>query len=338
MAVFTQVAAPEAQALLHELDLGELHKLCGIESGIENTNYFVSTSGGEFVLTLFERLRPDQLPFYLQLMQHLARRGLAVPEPASNRQGELLHRLCGKPAALVNRLPGKPLQTPAPSHCAALGEVLARMHLAARDYPLSQPNLRGLAWWNDTAPLVLPHLEADQAALLKGELAYANHIAQGSAYTADMFRDNVLFEGEALTGVFDFYFAGVDSWLFDLAVCLNDWCVESSSAAHDPARTNALLQGYTRVRPLVQVERRLLPALLRAAALRFWISRLWDFYLPRRAALLKPLDPTHFERTPENALHCPTRHWGKFVTCLAAGVDPSTDAALPKLTLPNNTP
>lgn len=304
MAVFTEVSAAQAQELLSTLNLGELRALRGIEGGIENTNYFATTSEGEFVLTLFERLTFEQLPFYLHLMKHLAQRGIPVPDPAANRDGDILHSLCGKPAAVVNRLRGKSQLAPTPVHCAAVGAMLARMHLAGRDFNRSQPNLRGLPWWNDTVPVVLPYLDAPQAALLKSELAFQNHVAASSAYAAlpcgpvhaDLFRDNVMFDGEQLTGFFDFYFAGVDSWLFDLAVCLNDWCVDLPTGAHDAPRAAAFLQAYAAVRPMSQAERRLLPALLRAGALRFWISRLWDFHLPREASMLKPHDPTHFER------------------------------------------
>jgi homoserine kinase type II len=182
--------------------------------------------------------------------------------------------------------------------------MLARMHLAGRDFPMVQGNLRGLAWWNDTVPVVLPHVDPPQAALLRSELAFQNHVAASAAYAAlprgpihaDLFRDNVMFEDGALTGFFDFYFAGVDSWLFDIAVCLNDWCIDLPTGRHDPVRAEALLQAYGRVRPLASAERRLLPAMLRAGALRFWISRLWDLHLPREATLLKAHDPDHFER------------------------------------------
>jgi len=312
MAVFTEVSEGEAGELVRELQLGELRELRGIHGGIENTNYFLTTDRGEYVLTLFERLTHEQLPFYLHLMKHLAQRGIPVPEPqalpasasAENPDGKLLHLVCGKPAAVVDKLRGHSELAPGTAHCAAVGEMLARMHIAGRDYPRSQPNLRGLPWWNDTVPVVLPHLTPEQAALISAELAYQNHVAASSAYAAlprgpvhaDLFRDNVMFEGEELTGFFDFYFAGVDTWLFDLAVCLNDWCIDLSTGAEDKARADAFLRAYTAVRPLAGSERRLLPAMLRAGALRFWISRLWDFHLPREAAMLKPHDPGHFER------------------------------------------
>jgi len=312
LAVFTEVSESEASKLVRALDLGQLRELRGIQGGIENTNYFLTTDQGEYVLTLFERLTFEQLPFYLHLMKHLAQRGIPVPEPqalpasacAVNPDGEILLEVCGKPAAVVDKLRGKSELAPTAAHCAAVGAMLARMHLAGRDYSRSQPNLRGLAWWNQTVPVVLPCVDEAQAALLRSELAFQNHVAASSAYAAlprgvihaDLFRDNTIFEQGRLTGLFDFYFAGVDSWLFDIAVCLNDWCVDLPAGAHDAGRAAAFLRAYAGVRPLAAAERQLLPAMLRAGALRFWISRLWDFHLPRDAAMLQPHDPAHFER------------------------------------------
>ena len=304
MAVFTKVSPKEARALLQRLQLGELRQLRGIEGGIENTNYFLTTESGEFVLTLFERLSAEQLPFYLHLMRHLARAGIPVPDPQGDQHGNILHSVCGKPAAVVNKLHGRSQLAPQAVHCAAVGAMLARMHLAGRGFERQQPNLRALPWWNETAPVVLPHLHAEQAALLQSELAYQNHIAASSAYTAlprgpvhaDLFRDNVMFEGEQLSGFFDFYFAGIDSFLFDLAVCLNDWCIDWERGAHGAPRCGAMLAGYQAGRPLAAAGRSLLAAMARAGALRFWISRLWDYYLPREAQVLTPHDPRHFER------------------------------------------
>ena len=298
---------------MSQLGLGELTELRGIEGGIENTNYFATTDLGDYVLTLFERLNHEQLPFYLYLMKHLAEKGIPVPNPAANSDGDILYTLCDKPAAVVNRLLGKSQLAPNAVHCAAVGAMMAHMHLAGEDYNRSQPNLRGLAWWNDTVPVVLPYLEEDQARLLQSELAYQNHIAQGAAYQAlpkgpvhaDLFRDNVMFDGEKLTGFFDFYFAGNDTWLFDLSVCMNDWCIDLNSGEHAPEKALAMLNAYQEVRPLRSAERQLLPAMLRAGALRFWISRLWDFHLPREASMLKPHDPTHFERVLRARLTSP---------------------------------
>jgi len=313
MAVFTEVSPTEASDLLRRLQLGSLTALRGIEGGIENTNYFLTSDQGEYVLTLFERLSAEQLPFYLHLMKHLAHAGIPVPDPQADQAGDILHAVAGKPAAVVNKLRGQSQLAPQAVHCAALGAMLARMHLAGRGYERQQPNLRGLDWWNETVPVVVPHVDGSQAALLQSELAYQNHVAASSAYAAlprgpvhaDLFRDNAMFDGEELTGFFDFYFAGVDTWLFDLAVCLNDWCIDLPTGAHDAARASALLQAYQAVRPLTADERTLLPAMLRAGALRFWISRLWDFHLPREAAMLTPHDPTHFERVLRERLAHP---------------------------------
>jgi len=304
MAVFTEVSFDEAAAFLSALNLGQLQSLKGTANGIENTNYFVNTDQGEYVLTLFERLTFEQLPYYLHLMKHLATHGIPVPDPAPDAKGNILHRLKGKPAAVVNKLRGHSELAPSAAHCAAVGETLARLHLAGLDYPRQQPNLRGLAWWNDTVPVVLAHLTPAQRSLILGELAYQNHIAASSAYRslprgpvhADLFRDNVMFEDGQLTGFFDFYFAGCDAFLFDIGVCLNDWCIDLASGAPDAPRADAFMAAYQRARPLTPQERTLLPALQRAAALRFWISRLWDFHLPREAAVLKAHDPGHFER------------------------------------------
>jgi homoserine kinase type II len=320
MAVYTEVSTEEVRALLLQLRLGELKELQGCVGGIENTNYFVTTElqaqTREYVLTLFERLTFTQLPFYLRLMKHLAERGIPVPDPSTNAQGELLFNVKGKPAVVVNRLRGKSELNPGVMHCASVGATLAQMHLAGRDFSMSQPNLRGLSWWVETVPVVLPHLTVRQATLIKSELAYQSHIALSSSYAAlprgpihaDLFRDNVMFEGSdnkpLLSGFFDFYFAGIDSWVFDIAVCMNDWCVDPETGAHHGARAHSLLAAYNAVRSLESAERELLPAMLRGAALRFWISRLWDYHLPREASMLKAHDPSHFERVlRERATH-----------------------------------
>lgn len=304
MAVFTEVTPHEAAGLLTSLNLGALQSMQGCASGIENTNYFVSTTQGDYVLTLFERLSHAQLPFYLNLMDHLAQRGIPVPAPQANARGEILHSLKGKPAAVVTRLAGRNQLAPQAADCAQVGAMLARMHLAGQDYPAQQPNLRGLAWWRETVPVVRPHLTAVQAALIDDELRHQEALASTPAHQslprgpihADLFRDNVMFEGERLSGFFDFYFAGCDTWGFDIAVCLNDWCIDLGSGEIDAPRAQAFVQAYDAVRRLDAAELALLPDLLRAAALRFWTSRLWDFHLPRDAAMLQPHDPTHFER------------------------------------------
>ncbi|MCC2961739.1 homoserine kinase [Massilia sp. IC2-278] len=304
MAVFTAVTLDDLTQWIKQFPLGQALALDGIASGIENSNFFLTTERGDYVLTVFENLDFDQLPFYIQLMRHLAERGIPVPAPVANADGELVVALHGKPAAIVSKLAGSSQMDPQPVHCAEVGAMLARMHLAAQDFPLSQPNLRGLDWWRATAPAVLPHLSADNARLLREEIALQEEHAASPAYArlprgpvhADLFRNNVMFVGDKLTGCFDFYFAGVDTWLFDLAVTVNDWCINLGSGRLDDARVRALLDAYRAVRPFTEDEAAAWPLLLRAAALRFWLSRLYDLHVPRAAELLTPHDPTHFER------------------------------------------
>ena len=308
MAVYTEVSEAQAAAFVQRLGHGTLRSLQPIHAGIENTNYFVGTDQGEWVLTLFERLQPGQLPFYLHYMQHLARHGLPVPEPQADADGQLLHWLNGKPASLANRLPGHHVLAPDLAHISQMGAVLARLHLAGSSFDMRQPHLRGLEWWVQTVPEVLPHLDAERAALLANELDFQRHAAASPAAQAlprgpihaDLFRDNVVFDDrggeERLSGLFDFYFAGVDSLLFDVAVCLNDWCTDLDSGRLIEEQAAVFCAAYEAERGFAAVEQRLMPVMLRAAALRFWLSRLWDMHLPRDAKLLHPKDPVHFER------------------------------------------
>jgi homoserine kinase type II len=304
MAVFTAVSLDDLTSWIEQFPLGKAIAIKGIASGIENSNFFITTERGEFVLTIFETLSFEQLPFYLQLMRHLAERGVLVPAPVANDKGELVVALHGKPAAIVSKLDGSSQMDPQPAHCAAVGAMVAKMHLAGRDFPLVQPNLRGLAWWQQATPQVLPFLDDARAGLLRAEIDFQQVVVASAAYQelargpvhADLFRNNVMFDGERLTGFFDFYFAGCDTWLFDLAVTVNDWCIDQSSGVLDEPRVNALLGAYHAVRPFTPPERLSWQAMLRAAALRFWLSRLYDLYLPREAEILTPHDPFHFER------------------------------------------
>jgi homoserine kinase type II len=317
MAVYTEVSRDAAQALLARLNLGTLRGLEPCAGGIENTNYFCDSDAGRHVLTLFERLGADELPYYLHLMKHLAGRGIPVPAPHADAGGEILHRVCDKPAALVDRLPGSPCLAPDIAHCEAVGTMLARMHLAGLGYPRAQPHPRGLGWWLQTASVVRPFLDAAQCALLDAELAFQQQVAASDTARAlprgaihgDLFRDNAMFRatprGDELTGFFDFYFAGVDALAFDIAVCLNDWCADPASGRLDEMRAAAFVRAYTAVRPLAGDEARLMPAMLRGAALRFWISRLWDLHLPRDARLLTAHDPAPFERMLRERIRTP---------------------------------
>jgi homoserine kinase type II len=313
MAVFTSVTLDDLSQWIKQFPLGKALAIQGISSGIENSNFFLTTERGEFVLTIFENLDFEQLPFYVQLMRHLAERGIPVPAPVPNEAGELVTGLHGKPAVIVSKLDGSSQMDPQPVHCAEVGAMLARMHLAGQDFALQQPNLRGLDWWRETVPQVLPHMDKATATLLRAELDYQGDFADGSTYTAlargpvhaDLFRNNVMFVGERLSGCFDFYFAGWDTWLFDLAVTVNDWCIDVDSGRLDEARAVALTRAYHAVRPFTDAERRAWQPMLRAAALRFWVSRLYDLYRPRAAEMLTPHDPTHFERVLRERIEVP---------------------------------
>lgn len=311
MAVFTAVSNSQAQEWLEGYPVGRLTAIEGIASGIENSNFFVDTTQGRFVLTLFERLSANDLPFYLGLMKHLAERGIVCPVPITDREGRLFGTLCGKPAALVTRLSGQPCMMPSAHHCAQIGRLLAQMQLAGRDYDRTMPNTRGRAWWESAAAEVRELLDASAVRLLDDELAAQRAFAATARFAglpagavhADLFRDNVLFspslssgEDEPLSGVIDFYFACTDHWLYDLAVTVNDWCIDDASGRLDRVRLDALLEAYGAIRPLLGAERESWPMMLRAAAFRFWLSRLHDFHLPRPAEMVKPKDPVHFER------------------------------------------
>jgi homoserine kinase type II len=304
MAVFTAVTLDDLTQWIEQFPLGRACAIKGIASGIENSNFFLTTERGEYVLTVFENLGFAQLPFYVQLMRHLAQRGIPVPDPVPTHSGELVAALHGKPAVVVSRLQGESQMDPQPVHCAEAGFLLARMHLAGRDFPLHQPNLRGLDWWLAAAPQVMPHLSPHNATLLSDEIQFQQAFAATETYRsltsgpvhADLFRNNVMFVGDRLSGCFDFYFAGWDTWLFDIAVTVNDWCIDQQSGRLDPARVNALLVAYNAARPFSDAEQAAWQPMLRAAALRFWLSRLYDLHLPRAAEMLTPHDPTHFER------------------------------------------
>ena len=308
MAVFTPVSDDDARSLLASYSIGDFVSLRGIAAGIENTNYFLSTTSGEYVLTIFEVLTKEQLPFYIELMHHLAKDRVPVPYPQTRKDGSRISELHGKPAAIVTRLAGGYEPDPTAAHCALAGETLAHAHLSGKNFEIYQPNLRGLAWWEKTAPVVLPYLTAELQDLLKKSLTEQSTLAQTDLWNnlpkgpahCDLFRDNVLFAGThespRMGGLIDFYFAGCDTWLFDVAVSVNDWCITRHDGLFVPELADAWLGAYAKVRPFTPGEKLAWPAMLRGAALRFWLSRLYDFYLPRQAQTLKPHDPTHFER------------------------------------------
>ncbi len=299
MSVYTSVSEAELGNWLKNYSVGQLVDCEPIKEGIENTNYFVATTQGRYVLTLFERLPAAELPFYLDLMAHLARHGIPCPAPIADLADQYLGHLNGKPAALVTRLPGRSVERPGVAHCAELGALLARMHLAGRSYSAYLENPRGSRWWRIAAHEVKRFVKKKDSELLEGEIAYQSEhrfpdLPRGPVH-ADLFRDNALFEDARISGVIDFYFAGVDCLLHDLAVCANDWCLLKDYRL-DEARAGALLRAYHALRPFAPLERDAWPVMLRAAALRFWLSRLHDFHLPRPGMLVHAHDPEHFCR------------------------------------------
>ncbi|OFZ69106.1 MAG: homoserine kinase [Betaproteobacteria bacterium RBG_16_56_24] len=312
MAVFTKVSEAELTAWLSDYSLGKLLELQGIASGIENTNYFVTTTNGRFVLTLFEKLTAGKLPFYLNLMAHLARHGIPCPNPVANRSNQFLGTLKGKPACIVSRLSGKSTSAPNNAQCAAIGAMLGQMHIAGQSFSQIMPNPCGAAWRAATAPQVRPFLDAAQTTLLDSEVAlherqYPASLPQGVIH-ADLFRDNVLMEDGCVGGLIDFYFACTDALLHDVAITVNDWCMGNSGRL-DEQRARALLRAYHAVRPLLDCERDALPLMLRRAALRFWLSRLYDMHLPRDGELIHAHDPRRFELILKNHIANPQAVW-----------------------------
>jgi homoserine kinase type II len=311
MSVYTTVAAQDLDAWLSRYSIGGLIEHAPIVSGIENTNYFVTTEKGRYVLTLYERLPAEELPFYLNLMAHLARLGVEVPAPEPDRTGALFSLLNGKPAGLVTRIDGESVDQPTTEQCAQVGNALARLHVASQSYRPRLTNRRGPAWWRQMARIVQPYLTPDQRELLANEIKFQTGFGKSNmpkgAIHGDLFCNNVLFNDGAVSGIIDFGFAATDYFAYDLAITANDWCiVGNGDATVDLDRMNALVTAYDAVRPLTETERVEWPALLRAAALRFWMSRLHDLHLPRPGELTHAHDPSEFERILRNRVaNCP---------------------------------
>ncbi len=303
MSVFTSVNNQQLQAWLQDYSIGELVELKGISSGITNTNYFVTTTQSKYVLTLFEHNTIDELPYFIDLMHHLSTHGVPCPDPISNKAGVNLHMLNGKPAVLISCLNGQDITAPTSVHCAEVGRVLAQMHQAGQSF-VSQysgqahQNPRGADWRNQTAQKVMAHLSADDQKLLTETLAFqagldTSALPKGIIH-ADLFRDNVLFDGDKVGGLIDFYYACHDVLAYDLAIVANDWCVQADGQL-DTAKVDALLQAYQAVRPFEQAEHAAWNGLLRIAALRFWLSRLYDQIYPQAGELTHAKDPNHFK-------------------------------------------
>ena len=303
MSVFTPVSEDEARALLEHYTLGELEKLEGIAQGIENTNYFLTTTTGEYVLTLFEHIPRDDLPFYVGLMDHLAQREIACPAPMRRDDGEMLGDVNGKPAVIVTRLPGRADPAPGEHACRVAGAALGAIHVAAVDYDASLDNWRGRAWRESFAQRLEPVLSREENALIAEENRYqAMHddgvLPQGIIH-GDYFHDNVLWDDEGRAGVIDFYFACDDALAYDVAIAVNDWCVQPD-ATLDLARMHAFVAGYESMRPMEGLERSLWPAMLRRAALRTWLGRLGYNHFPRESEITIEKDHAFSRRLLEH--------------------------------------
>ncbi|MHB1280581.1 MAG: homoserine kinase [Acidithiobacillus sp.] len=301
MSVYTRVSDLELAQFLRDYDLGGARALTGISAGVENSNYFLDTEKGHFVLTLFERLPRSKIPYFLNLTEWLSLHGIPCPRPMRTLAGHSLSTLCGKPTAIVQRLSGTSIEGRAPSvaEISALGTLLARMHLAGESFPERHPNPAGLTWWLETARHLVPHLSPENNAVIANEIAYQSTLDRttlpGGVVHADLFPDNVLFENGRISGAIDFYYAGDDVWLYDLAVVANSWCSEADGR-FDPALVTALWDAYVATRPLQTGEEVLWFPLLRAAALRFWLLRLDAIHFRRPGAITLCKDPEEYRR------------------------------------------
>src|SRR6187551_2325411 len=303
MAVYTDVTAEDLAAFLSGYDVGELLSYKGIAEGVENSNFLVHTASGHFILTLYEkRVAAGDVPFFLALMEHLANHGLTCPQPVKNRAGDALGHLAGRPAALVTFLDGMWIRRPSARHCAAVGEALARLHLAGADFPLKRANGLSVSGWRPLVEATAPRADQVQpglGAIMIKELAYLESawphgLPQGVIH-ADLFPDNVFFLGDRLSGLIDFYFACTDTLAFDIAICLNAWCFEADHS-YNVTKGRNLLQAYAAGRPLSRAERSALPLLARGAAMRFLLTRLVDWLNVPAGALVQPKDPLEYFR------------------------------------------
>jgi homoserine kinase type II len=303
MAVYTDVSAEDLADFLGDYELGELMSYKGIAEGVENSNFLVHTTYGNFILTLYEkRVAPEDLPFFLSLMGHLAAHGLTCPQPVKNRSGDMLGWIAGRPAAIVTFLEGMWMRRPSAVHCAAVGGALAKLHLAGADFPARRRNALSVDGWRPLCVTAAAGADSVQPGLRTAieqelghlEAAWPGELPQGVIH-ADLFPDNVFFLGDQLSGLIDFYFACTDTLAFDVAICLNAWCFEPDHS-YNVTKGRALLQAYAAARPLSDAERGALPLLSRGAALRFLLTRLVDWLNVPPGALVRPKDPLEYYR------------------------------------------
>jgi homoserine kinase type II len=310
MSVFTTLSLEEVSVWLKDFSIGKLVKLKGIAAGITNTNYFVITDQQKYVLTIFEKHTADELPYFVSLMAHLANHGVPCPSPVLDKHGVALHLLKGKPALMVTCLNGEDVATPNLAQVKQVASTLAKMHLAGESFTETGSNQRGQHWFDSTAQMVMPKLDALDATLLSSELNYQKglnvmDLPRGVIH-GDLFRDNVLFDGDKLGGFIDFYYACNDILAYDVAIAMNEWCLHhngSDLGSIDQEKANAFLAAYQALRPFTQQEHKLWLAMLRRAALRFWLSRLHDFYFPPEGELTYTKDPNHFKKLLQQYIH-----------------------------------
>lgn len=299
MSVYTIIKRDELENFLSHYSLGTLVEYEGIDAGIENTNYFVTSENGEFVLTIFEEIGFDALPYYLSYMAHLSDHGMPTAHPIADLNGDYVREFKGKPAAIVRRLEGNSVMTPTVSHCAAVGHALAQMHVVGDSFERSLQNPRGLNWSEDTASHVINKLPEDEQLLLKEEIEYRKQVPNSNlpvgVIHADLFRDNVMFKVHTLSGIIDFYYACNDYLLYDLAITVNDWCILDTGDI-DSERYRSLINAYSSVRGFHQQEEAAWQYMLRAAALRFWLSRLKDKLFPKDGEITHIKDPDIFKK------------------------------------------
>jgi len=303
VAVYTEVSDEELSGFLETYDIGTLLSYKGIAEGVENTNYFLHTTEGSYILTLYEkRVREADLPFFLGLMQHLARKGLTCPLPVNNRQGEALGQVAGRPAVIITFLDGVAVRRPTARHCEALGGALAKLHLAGQDFAMNRPNALSLDSWGPLfaqAEAQADTVSGGLADRTRRELAYLREawpkgLPSGIIH-ADLFTDNVFFIGSEVSGLIDFYFACTDAFAYDVAICLNAWCFEPDGS-FNLTKGQAMLAGYQALRRLQPEEIQALPVLCRGSAMRFMLTRLVDWLNVPPGALVKPKDPLEYDR------------------------------------------
>lgn len=320
MSVYTTIERDELEDFLTNYSVGELSDYSGISDGIENTNYFVDTQKGDnkrYVLTIFEHHTFEEMQYYLNLMHHLADHQVPSADPVADNNGQYLRLLKDKPAALVERLAGHSIRQTTVSQCEQIGAAMGKMHAAGMSFDAKQPNPRGPAWCTHTAKALQKKLAADELLILNDEIIFQRSINKAKlprgVVHADLFRDNTLWDGKQLSGIIDFYYACDDTLLYDLAVTVNDWCCLEDFSL-DKKKVQAILNGYHQFRPLQAIEQKYWPAMLRAGALRFWLSRLYDKHFPRPGELVHTKNPQEFKTILSDRINKQTEYQSYWIS------------------------